>query len=330
MEACEFVECWGERDGFNLSRAKTEIGRIRVAAENPENSESLAKRKTLHLLFKDAAKRYVGMLRKTGGNNIEQKDQQLRDHLTPFFGMTPVTKLTTELVDTYKNKRSLAGGSESTINSELAVLSHLYSMMKEWGWCMNQPFLCKKFKLQNTKIEVFSPEQCRVLLDAAKEDADTFTYLFILLGLNTAMRHAEILSLKYEYINYDMARIFLPDTKTGARHQPFPKSLIAPLQQHQSTLEDPSGWVFPANSKTGHRTYMKKQFARTVERAGLDPKRYTPHTMRHTAITRLIEAGTPLEVVRKVSGHKTLQMVMRYTHVSNSVVDYALDSVALC
>jgi len=76
---------------------------------------------------------------------------------------------------------------------------------------------------------------------------------------------------------------------------------------------------------------MKKQFSRTIERAGLAPKQFTPHTMRHTAITRLIEAGTPLEVVRKVSGHhKTLQMVMRYTHVSDSVVDTALDSVALC
>lgn len=319
-----------EVDGFNLSRAKAAIGRIRVEAEDPEKGENLAKRKTLLLLFRDAAEEYITMLRKTGGNNIHQKHQQLRDHLTPFFGMTSVTKITTEQVDTYKNERLLAGGTKSTINSELAVLSHLYSKMKEWGRCMNQPFLCKKFKNQNNKIEVFSAEQCQLLLDSAKEDVDPFTYMFILLGLNTGMRHSEILSLRYEYINYDMTRIFLPETKTGARHQPFPKGLIALLQQHQSTLEEPNGWVFPANSKTGHRTYMKKQFARTVERAGLDVRRYTPHTMRHTAITRLIEDGTPLEVVRNVSGHKTLQMVMRYTHVSNSVVDNALDSVALC
>lgn len=319
-----------ESEGYNLSRAKSAIIKIRVDAEDPEKRDALSKRRPKQLLFRAAAKDYIDMLLKTGGKNVPQKAQQLRDHLTPYFGMMPVGKISTANVDAYKSRRLEAGGTTSTIDSELAVLSHLYTMMKEWEWHMNQPFLCKKFNKPNIKIEVFTPDQSHALLHAAKEDADPYTYLFILLGLNTGMRHAEILTLRYEHINYIAARIFLPDAKAGSRYQPFPKSLIAPLQKHQVTLEDRNGWVFPARSETGHRTYMKKQFARTVERAGLAPRRFTPHTMRHTAITRLIEAGHPLEVVRQISGHKTIQMVMRYTHVANSVVDDALDSVVLC
>jgi len=319
-----------DADGYNLSRAKAAIVKIRVEAEDPEKRDALSQRKPKQLLFRDAATDYIEMLHKTGGKTIRQKTQQLRDHLTPFFGMMPVGKVSTEQVDTYKTTRLDAGGTTSTIDSELAVLSHLYSMMKEWGWHMNRPFVCKKFNKPNIKTDVFTPEQSRALLKAAKEDVDPYTYMFILIGLNTGMRHKEIISLAYRHIDYDKARIYLPDAKTGSRYQPFPKSLIRFLQHHQVTLEDPNGWVFPAKSKTGHRTYMKSQFSRTVARAGLPPKQFTPHTMRHTAITRLIEAGTPLEVVRKVSGHKTHQMVMRYTHVSDSVVDTALDSVALC
>lgn len=319
-----------ESDGFNLSRAKTAIINIRVEAENLEKRDALSNRKPKQLLFRDAAHNYIETLLTTGGKNIRQKTQQLRDHLTPFFGMYPVGKVSTKYVDTYKANRLGAGGSTSTIDSELAVLSHLYSMMKEWGWHMNQPFLCKKFNQPNIRIEVFTPEQSHALLEAAKDDIDPYTYLFILIGLNTSMRHGEIISLTYKHINYDQMRIYLPDAKAGPRYQPFPKRLITPLHEHQATLENPNGWVLPAKSKTGHRSYMKKQFARTVERAGLDATRFTPHTMRHTAITRLLEAGIAFEVARKVSGHKTTQMLVRYGHVSDPAVDNALDSVALC
>jgi integrase len=86
---------------------------------------------------------------------------------------------------------------------------------------------------------------------------------------------------------------------------------------------------FPTVSKTGHRDYMKKQFARTLERAGLDPHRYTPHTMRHALIMRLIEAGHSAEQIQKISGHKTIQMVLHYTHIADSAVGLVLDSVDL-
>ena len=44
---------------------------------------------------------------------------------------------------------------------------------------------------------------------------------------------------------------------------------------------------------------------------------------------QLIERGTPIETVRMISGHKTLSMVLRYTHVSNELVDQAIESVQI-
>jgi len=49
--------------------------------------------------------------------------------------------------------------------------------------------------------------------------------------------------------------------------------------------------------------------------------------MRHTAITRLVEQGAPLATVQQISGHKTIQMVLRYTHVSNPHVDDAMTAL---
>jgi integrase len=64
-----------------------------------------------------------------------------------------------------------------------------------------------------------------------------------------------------------------------------------------------------------------------VTKAGLDPATVTPHVMRHTAITALVQVGVDLPTVRKISGHKTLAMVMRYSHVHDSHIDKAIKAI---
>ncbi|PTQ62998.1 phage integrase family protein [Sphingomonas sp. PP-CE-3G-477] len=88
-----------------------------------------------------------------------------------------------------------------------------------------------------------------------------------------------------------------------------------------------TGYVFKGGpgSKTGYRHTFRKAFARAVEKAGLDPKAITPHVMRHTAITRLVKAGVDLPTVQRVSGHKTISMVLRYAHVDGLHVDNAVN-----
>ncbi|MCC2975719.1 tyrosine-type recombinase/integrase [Sphingomonas sp. PL-96] len=69
---------------------------------------------------------------------------------------------------------------------------------------------------------------------------------------------------------------------------------------------------------------MARQFARAVVRAGLDPQKVTPHTMRRTAITRLVKAGVDLPTIQRISGHKTLAMVLRYVHLNDQHIDAAI------
>jgi site-specific recombinase XerD len=72
---------------------------------------------------------------------------------------------------------------------------------------------------------------------------------------------------------------------------------------------------------------MDKPFRRAVVRAGLDPALVTPHVMRHTAITALVKAGIDLPTIQKISGHKTLSMVLRYTHVHGLHIDQAIRAI---
>jgi hypothetical protein len=69
---------------------------------------------------------------------------------------------------------------------------------------------------------------------------------------------------------------------------------------------------------------MDNAFRDAVVGAGLDPKLVMPHVMRHTAITALVQAGVDLPTIQKISGHKTLAMVLRYAHVHGHHIDRAI------
>jgi integrase len=60
---------------------------------------------------------------------------------------------------------------------------------------------------------------------------------------------------------------------------------------------------------------VKLSFARAVERAGIDDLHF--HDLRHEGVSRLFEKGLNVMEVASISGHKTLQMLKRYTHLSS-------------
>ena len=55
-----------------------------------------------------------------------------------------------------------------------------------------------------------------------------------------------------------------------------------------------------------------------------NPREVTRHTLRHTAITHLVQSGVDLPTVQRISGHKTLAMVARYSHQSGEHISAAM------
>jgi site-specific recombinase XerD len=94
------------------------------------------------------------------------------------------------------------------------------------------------------------------------------------------------------------------------------------------TIDPAEEWLFPAkNSSQGHTVSIEKSFRRVVKAADLDVKQVVRHTLRHTAITHLVQAGVDLPTVKRISGHKTLQMVERYSHQNGAHIQAAMDKL---
>lgn len=129
------------------------------------------------------------------------------------------------------------------------------------------------------------------------------------------MRRMEILSIKLRHIDINKRVIYIPNAKAGPREQLITQSLANFLQEYISQCVPDQEWLFPSKiSSTDHMMNIERPFRRVVEAVSLDSKTIVRHTLRHTAITLLVQADVDLPTVQRISGHKTMQMVVKYSH----------------
>lgn len=335
-----------ESDGVTREQVEQFLEQVRTEAR--QERLNLPKNRKLALTFKEAADDYVKKMEQEGGKDLVTKRQKLAQYLVPFFGNLTLSKISSFDIERYKKKRldefSLHGGDKignsgqrgavakpvtpGTVNRELAILSHLFSKAVEWKWIDAKPAQLKRLKVENGRITYLTTEQIDRLLDVCRNDSSNYIYPFVLIGLETSMRKMEILSIRLEHIDLKRRVIYIPKAKAGAREQPITAHLAEYLKQHLKQVESDQVWLFPSeSSESGHMVSIEKVFRRVVAEAGLDPKEVLRHTLRHTAITHLVQAGVDLPTVQRISGHKTMQMVVRYSHQNGEHIQEAMEKL---
>ena len=300
------------KDGVTRSDAERFIQMKR--AEALEGRLQLPKGRKTHICFNKAADLYLEREEETGGRNLKEKTRMLKRHLKPFFKDMRLDKISEFTLGKYKKHRLGQGAAPGTVNHELKTLSHLFTRAASpaWRWIKEPPCKIEKLDEGEGRVVTLNDEEIDALIEAAIADQDGDVWLFILYGLNTSMRHREILKSRFDQIDWERRRQHIQEAKAGARWQPLTSELIDILKNEREMREDQDGWIFPAKSSTAKHPYrdrVSRGFKRAVERAGLDPSKITPHVMRHTAATRLIEGGADMITAAKVTGHKTPRML---------------------
>jgi integrase len=266
-------------------------------------------------------------------------------HRLAFFGGMPLSKISGFDIERYKKQRleekaqkSGVSGKDATfketavkegaINRELAVLSHIFSNAIEWGWMDRPPANIKRFRENGGRITYLTVDQAQRLLQFAKSDSSPKIYPFVVIPIETSMRMMEILSIRREHIDLQRRIILIPKAKAGAREQPITTHLAEFLAKYLTTLPASEPWLFPsADARDGHTVSVRKSFRRVVKAAGLDPVQVVRHTLRHTAITHLVQARVDHPTAKRISGHKTLIMVERYAHQNGAHIQAAMEKL---
>lgn len=235
----------------------------------------------------------------------------------PLTGLTPakISHCRDELLAQPTGRK--AARAPGTVNRYLAPLSHALSMaMKEWGWVEDNPMRrVRKLKEPRGRCRTLSKVEVMALLEACRQSRNPHIYRIALIAVSTGMRLGEISGLRKTHVDLDRGRITLEYTKNGERRVvPVVGPALVALQEAVQAAGQ-GGLLFPGRNPKAP-TDIHPAFHVVLKRAGIQDFRF--HDLRHCASSFLLESGASLGQLAEVLGHKTLQMVKRYSHLSES------------
>lgn len=206
--------------------------------------------------------------------------------------------------------------SNATVNRYMAAISIvLTKAVREYGWIEENPMLKVTKKTESRGRERYlSEEEHAALLKACSEASNPLINLLVVIALSTGARFSEIVNLKWENVNLKDKVFYFMNTKNGDnRAIPISSTAYNLLQKHSKVRKINSGYVFarPDGKKPLH---LRHQWDEAIKRAGLEGFRF--HDLRHTAASYLAMNGATLVEISEILGHKTMQMVKRYSHLT--------------
>ncbi len=241
----------------------------------------------------------------------KQRDKLLSEE-TPRFA-TPATGNAEQDAKRTKAKRKGA-----TVNRFLASLSATLAYgVKTLQWIERNP--CERIKKPEEskgRVRFLSDDERTALLAACKTHDDL--YLAIVLALSTGARQAEIMTLRYGQIDFARQVITLTQTKNGeTRALPLVSSAFTLLQERAKVRSLNDDRVFPptGRAKKAKCLDLRQPWEKAIKAAGITDFHW--HDLRHTAASYLAMSGVSLVEISKILGHRTMQMVSRYSHLSD-------------
>ncbi len=218
--------------------------------------------------------------------------------------------------------------SPATINRELNVLSHVFAVAKK-EWHLHLPWgnpvqLVRRPKADDKRERRLRDTEKARILQVARRDQGEHIYEIIVLALETGMRRGEIAAMRWEHLDKKNHVLLIPQTKTGvSRKVPLSSRAIRVFKGLPRRI-DGAVWntrpesisrAFERACTRARADYENECGAAGVRPDGLILVDLRFHGLRHEATSRLFEKGlNPMEVAA-ITGHKTLQMLMRYTHL---------------
>ena len=279
-------------------------------------------RKKQKIMFKDFSLKYLSQY-SIPNKKSSSRDAQSIKLLSEQFGSKFLYEITPEQIEIYKRER-LKNVQEPTINRELACLKHIFTKAIEWNYVSENPV--KKVKLFNEKnrrrLRYLEWNEIKSLVDACDQKIKPI----VVTALHTGMRQGEIIKLKWSDINFNRRFIMIDRTKNNEKRD-IPMSAYLTDMLLELKQKSQSAYIFANSSGKSLSRFgsIRKQFNDAVTKAEIENFHF--HDLRHTFASHLVMGGFDLLTVKELLGHKSLEMTLRYAHLSSDHKRLAVESV---
>jgi integrase len=242
---------------------------------------------------------------------VEEDERNLRLHIKPTLGKLKFRDITAAQIAKF---HASGRGTPTNANRCRALLSHLFKMAEVWGERPPGSNPCRyveKFGERKRERFLSTDELTRVAdaLERAEGKEPPSAIAAIRLLILTGCRLSEILSLRWEWIDFDRGCLILPDSKTVPLWAPALRALA------ELPRQEGSPYVLPAERGDGHFVGIQKPWQRVRAAAGLDDVRI--HDLRHSFASIAVSGGDSLYLVGKVLGHRQSRTTERYAHLKD-------------
>lgn len=220
----------------------------------------------------------------------------------------------------YRDGRRAAGRAENTIRLELQLVSHLFEIArKEWRMegLLNPLKNIRKPGGSKARERRLHPGEYEQILTHLQSSPNFFAAPAFQLAIETSLRQGALFKLRWNWIDIETRLIHIPPNDRGPGNKGVPP--ILPLSTRaieifrqlilgRAKMHSQDGLVLDTSVNA-----VICVWKRALKKLNIKDLRW--HDLRHESVSRLFERGLhPMEVAT-ISGHKSMQMLRRYTHL---------------
>lgn len=226
----------------------------------------------------------------------------------------------TQTIRSFLDDERKRGNSINSLVTKIHRLNSFYSWLLQEEYILKNP-MSRVEKPQETKTppKYLTYEELELL----RETAEGVTKVIFEVLYATGLRVSELVNLDRQDIDFIEKTVWVKDGKGGkARKSKLSTRAAMILKQHLATRADDEPWVFRSNFKQRMSTHSVGRYLRILgEKAGLR-RRLTPHMLRHTFATHLLDGGTPIDLVQYLLGHESVKTTQVYAQTNPKNVEH--------
>uniref|UniRef100_UPI004029160A site-specific tyrosine recombinase/integron integrase n=1 Tax=Candidatus Scatocola faecipullorum TaxID=2840917 RepID=UPI004029160A len=278
----------------------------------------------------EAVNRFLEMMsaeRGASANTLEAYGRDVGEFLT-YCGGLALKEISRDDVGDFVQYLGRVGRSPKTVARKLSAVREFFKFLYTEKDIKDNPAADVLTPKQEKPLPKFlSEDEIKRLIAAAKEcSGPKGRQMTAMLELMYAsgLRVSELVSLPENCINFDRRQVFVRGKGSKERVVPVAPAAIQAvfdyLEQRDCFIREGrrSIWLFPSkSSRSGHisRDTFFKRLKELAVKAGIYPSRVTPHVLRHSFATHLLNHNADLRSVQKMLGHESINTTEIYTHI---------------
>jgi integrase/recombinase XerD len=235
---------------------------------------------------------------------------------------TSLTGAQKQDIETYAASLSRQGLSPRTVARRLSSLRQFFHFLYTENIRADNPATLLETPHQSRSLpKSLSAEDIEKLIATARSDNNLRLTAMLELLYASGLRVSELVSLPQSCLRtaQAQARPFLLVRGKGSKERivPLHDGALEALNAYLAARKQESTWLFASSNGKKHLT--RQRFGQMLKelaiKAGLDPEKISPHTLRHSFASHLLAGGADLRVIQELLGHADISTTQIYTHV---------------